>query len=100
MRWHVGTGLAFTALKDIAAGEELTFCYDPRVDLRADFQTRRQTLTTNGWKFVCSCARCVAEQNAFLARTRKPADDEASDDSDDAPMGGGGSSDEDSDLGF
>jgi len=63
-------GLRLRALRPIAAGEEITFCYLPDLDLSAEFRERRKQLAARGWKFVCHCERCVAEARAFLESSR------------------------------
>ena len=63
-------GLRLRALRPIAAGEEITFCYLPDLDLSAEFRERRKQLAARGWKFVCHCERCVAEARAFLDSSR------------------------------
>ena len=70
-------GLRLRALRPIAAGEEITFCYLPDLDLRAEFRQRRKQLAARGWKFVCHCERCVAEARAFLGRSESSSDDDA-----------------------
>ncbi|CAH0367699.1 unnamed protein product [Pelagomonas calceolata] len=74
-------GLRLRALRPIAAGEEITFCYLPDLDLRAEFRERRKQLAARGWKFVCHCERCVAEARAFLDSSRG----ESSSDDDEGP---------------
>ena len=69
-------GLRLRALRPIAAGEEITFCYLPDLDLRAAFRERRQQLAARGWKFVCHCERCVAEARAFLGRCESSSEDD------------------------
>ena len=69
-------GLRLRALRPIAAGEEITFCYLPDLDLRAEFRQRRKQLAARGWKFVCHCERCVAEARAFLGRSESSSDDD------------------------
>ncbi len=69
-------GLRLRALRPIVAGEEITFCYLPDLDLRAEFRERRKQLAARGWKFVCHCERCVAEARAFLGRSESSTDDD------------------------
>ena len=61
-------GLRLRALRPIAAGEEITFCYLPDLDLRAEFRERRNQIAARGWKFVCHCENAAAwpEARAFL----------------------------------
>jgi hypothetical protein len=49
--------LVFTALRDIAAGEQLLLSY---IDCSQGFAARRERLTA-GFGFHCACARCVRE---------------------------------------
>ena len=74
-------GLRLRAVRPIVAGEEITFCYLPDLDLRAEFRDRRKQLAARGWKFVCHCERRVAEARAFLDSSR----DESSSDDDEGP---------------
>jgi len=69
-------GLRLRAVRPIVAGEEITFCYLPDLDLRAEFRDRRKQLAARGWKFVCHCERCVAEVRAFLESSRGEASSE------------------------
>ena len=69
-------GLRLRALRPIVAGGEITFCYLPDLDLRAEFRERRKQLAARGWKFVCHCERCVAEARAFLGRSESSSDDD------------------------
>ena len=63
-------GLRLRALRPIAAGDEITFCYLPDLDLETEFRERRKQLAARGWKFVCHCERRVAEARAFLDSSR------------------------------
>lgn len=56
----VEPGLRFIAVRDIAAGEELTH---PYVDPGADVEDRRARLQV-GYGFLCDCSRCVEEAEA------------------------------------
>ena len=49
--------LEFTALRDIAAGEQLLLSY---IDCSLGFSARRERLTA-GFGFHCACPRCVRE---------------------------------------
>jgi hypothetical protein len=49
--------LEFTALRDIAAGEQLLLSY---IDCSLGFAARRERLTA-GFGFHCACSRCVRE---------------------------------------
>ncbi|KAH0614753.1 uncharacterized protein H6S33_000389 [Morchella sextelata] len=58
-----GTGLLdcrFYALRDIAAGEELTRCYDDRMLLEESVAARRAWLA-DMWDFECLCPKCVGQ---------------------------------------
>lgn len=54
-----GGGLAFTTLRPVAAGDELTFSYVPVTD---DAAKRRSVLQTH-FQFDCGCARCGADDD-------------------------------------
>ncbi|KAI5852719.1 hypothetical protein DFP73DRAFT_589789 [Morchella snyderi] len=59
----LGTGLLdcrFYALRDIAAGEELTRCYDDGVLLEPCVEARRARMA-DAWGFECLCPRCVGQ---------------------------------------
>jgi len=83
---RVELGLRFRALRPIAADDEITFCYLPDLDLRAEFRERRRAIASRGWKFVCHCDRCVAEARAFLATARAAAVVEEAEDDECAVM--------------
>lgn len=57
MREQVGDSLKFTALRDIAEGEELSFSYVPVTISR----TERRKLLQEYFHFGCACARCSRE---------------------------------------
>ena len=54
------------AIRDIRAGEPLSFNYGPEALLELDWRRRRAELQRH-LGFVCGCARCVAEEAAETA---------------------------------
>ena len=57
VREQDGDEITFTALADIAAGDELTFTYVPASWSRAE----RQKLLRDYFQFECRCARCAGD---------------------------------------
>lgn len=66
------SGLAFRALRDIKAGDELTYSYCLSVDdLAKDLMHRRKQLNHHGWSFTCQCQRCLSEVEEFNVEQRE-----------------------------
>jgi tetratricopeptide (TPR) repeat protein len=63
----VGDLMVFRAVRDIAAGEEITHCYSEAIDLK----DRAANLKTT-WGFECDCKLCKAEKKDGAAlRTKR-----------------------------
>ncbi|KAJ5356672.1 tpr domain-containing protein [Penicillium concentricum] len=64
----IGDILVLRSNRKIKAGEEITHCYDARVDV-----DDRNTMLQKTWQFSCSCALCQAERkdSAEVRKKRK-----------------------------
>lgn len=71
--------LALLASKDIKEGEELTVTYvdvtQHEGEALADARRRRRVELARGWRFACTCQRCIVEARELEAESSEQTDD-------------------------
>jgi hypothetical protein len=72
--WNIERGvITIKSIREIAEGEELFISYFPGMDLFSfDTATRRRTLM-GGCSFICTCSRCMREQQCGNCSKKQPA---------------------------